>query len=503
MKEKSKLLNLVIVNVEQLQAGLTAQASFDEEGGNVGSSPSATWHLRSYNGAINLNHFSIIMIDGAFCVHDVCGLTYINSSNMPIGLGNSARLRNEDLLKIGDYEIRVLINKDISDNSINECWDEFENENVSELLTDNFLLTDDIVKKENSLSLDVDPLELIDSYEDTSTPDILLPDESEFKNSLISGNGDEQEVDLVTTVVQADSDEDIASAIILKSSSKAARKIKSKEQLYTVNSKKNEERLLMDEDILDLLEEEAMKNYSSENEAVEKTVKAKSTPKAAPKSRAKTTPKASPKTRGKAISKPTSKASLPVSPILNGLGVVVDTSENKDKVQMLQHEVGATLQSCIQGLLDLQKQVKESRYGLMNKNLQPIEDNPLRLGLSYEETVRVLFDEKKSLVHLSGPSAVEESLKTLLIHNDAVQYATNIALEKILDALSPEVLLKRFSRYRRDKPEEDESNSWAWDMYESYYEELTSNRQQGFEKLFWEIFDQSYDQKVRDEHSEY
>ena len=136
------------------------------------------------------------------------------------------------------------------------------------------------------------------------------------------------------------------------------------------------------------------------------------------------------------------------------------------------------------------------------KNLQPIEDNPLRLGLSYEETISTLFDAGKNVVQLSASSAVEESFKTLLIHNEAVQYSANKALEKILEALSPSVLLKRFSRYRKDNPNVEEDNAWAWSMYESYYQELTSNRQQGFEKLFWEIFEQSYDQKVRSEHTE-
>lgn len=44
--------------------------------------------------------------------------------------------------------------------------------------------------------------------------------------------------------------------------------------------------------------------------------------------------------------------------------------------------------------------MSESRFGTLNRNLQPIEDNPLRLGLSYEETIRTLYDADKSVVHL-------------------------------------------------------------------------------------------------------
>ena len=35
-------------------------------------------------------------------------------------------------------------------------------------------------------------------------------------------------------------------------------------------------------------------------------------------------------------------------------------------------------------------------------------------------------------------------------------------------------------------------------MYKSYYEELTSKRQYGFEKLFWEVYSQAYDKALRE-----
>jgi type VI secretion system protein ImpI len=34
-------------------------------------------------------------------------------------------------------------------------------------------------------------------------------------------------------------------------------------------------------------------------------------------------------------------------------------------------------------------------------------------------------------------------------------------------------------------------------MYKNYYQELSSSRQQGFEKLFGEVYAQAYDQALR------
>ena len=44
--------------------------------------------------------------------------------------------------------------------------------------------------------------------------------------------------------------------------------------------------------------------------------------------------------------------------------------------------------------------------------------------------------------------------------------------------------MKRFENYRRSNEVKPSNNAWAWDMYKNYYEELTSKRQYGFEKLF-------------------
>jgi type VI secretion system protein ImpI len=194
---------------------------------------------------------------------------------------------------------------------------------------------------------------------------------------------------------------------------------------------------------------------------------------------------------------------IAAGPMLRGLGVNLSDSKDMASMQALTEEIGASLQAAIRGLLSLHQQVSESRYGMMNKNLQPIEDNPLRLGLSYQKTMQTMFDDERSSVHLSSPSAIEESLANLRHHNEVVQSSASDALHQVVGAFSPDVLLRRFSAYRRPGDSTPESiDAWAWNMYQSYYCELTSDRQQGFEKLFWEIFDQSYDKALRDKQSE-
>jgi len=421
---------------------------------------------------------------------------------MPLGVNKLARLNDEDEIKIGEYEIRIFLNREseLKENShsleqffltkSNSLIDGSDNEKFDhdidlEDITDNVKELDPIVMLDNKKSL-VDEESLIDEAPSVEVAEDFI--NSGFKdNSKISPK----------FTVQADTDNDITAAFGLNDIRRGGSLIEKESKTTKLKKffsksifssekeeeKKNDKQVMetqpMDDNVLDLLEQEVAKTYTKED-----TVKSSS--------------------QYKATYDNSSFENNHVlgGPLMSGLEVSIGSNSSVEEMQALSAEIGSSLRACVQGLLELHSQVKDSRYGMMHRSLQPIEDNPLKLGLSYEETIRTMFDENKSAVHLSATSSVEESLKMIKIHNEAVQYATNIALGQILQALSPDALLKRFSRYNRDQKSSQDEKSWAWGMYENYYKELTSNRQQGFEKLFWEIFEQSYDKKLREKHAE-
>lgn len=181
-----------------------------------------------------------------------------------------------------------------------------------------------------------------------------------------------------------------------------------------------------------------------------------------------------------------------LTPLMRGLGQPLQLQDTQQAHDMLE-EMGKTVRAMVEGLLQLQNE----QAALADKHLRPIEDNPLRLGLDYDETLAVLFAEQKSPVHLSAPAAVAESLHNVRIHHVANQQAIGAALDSILQAFSPQALLGRFEQYRRSGAPGTADEGWAWDMYQHYYRELTSARQQGFDKLFHQVYAQAYDQAVR------
>ncbi|MDX1817622.1 MAG: type VI secretion system-associated FHA domain protein TagH [Marinobacter sp.] len=190
-----------------------------------------------------------------------------------------------------------------------------------------------------------------------------------------------------------------------------------------------------------------------------------------------------------------SRKHIGVVPLINGMDCGLDFADSGE-MHLFLEEAGQTLQATVEGLLALHRG-EDIHHRALRTRLQPIEDNPLRLGESYEDTIQTLFAGQRSPVHLSAPAAVRESLDSLNQHQQATRVAIREALDAILHAFSPEALLRRFHGYRRGLRQSEDEGQWAWDMYQHYYRELNSSRQQGFERLFQEVFDQAYDQHLR------
>lgn len=181
-----------------------------------------------------------------------------------------------------------------------------------------------------------------------------------------------------------------------------------------------------------------------------------------------------------------------ITPLMRGFNAQLPIHSSQEANDFLE-EAGKTLRATVEGLLALQR----SQHGLRDKHLRPLEDNPLRLNMDYDTTLNLLFADQKSPVHLSAPAAVAESLHNLRLHHQANQKAIAQALNTMLDAFSPERLLTRFTHYLRSNERQERDAAWAWEMYRNYYQELSSSRQQGFAKLFGEVYEQAYDQALR------
>lgn len=424
-----------------LESGLIPFVRFTQQGGILGCDINADWRLKDRKGTVHSQHCKILWLDKQFCLEDLCGEVFINKSSLSIGLNHIASLNENDEIQIGPYNIRISLNltPDSLITTTQRVSDMFSENDFSELMKGS---VQNEAEDSRRVSVD-DPMLALDALQHRSY-DNLLDFESEIKKKLdhISLIDTDVVVSNEELTMQTDSEYTQDSAIALKRNT------------YL-------DELTMDKNTLDLLESELYYGLEQPAESLDEHI--------------------------------------PPSPLLRGLGVQIDPLLNSEQMQSLSIDIGAALKSAITGLLSLHNTANQGRYELMNKNMQPIEDNPLRLGLNYEHTVKILFSHDRSPVHLSSAAAIAESLQSIEHHNEAVQSAISEALDYILMAFSPNKLLKRFTQYRKSSDLNLETgDKWAWSMYEKYYEELTSNRQKGFEKLFWEVFEQVYDRKLRE-----
>jgi type VI secretion system protein ImpI len=439
-KRTSEVLKLTVTNPTALGGGATIAHSFTVNGGSIGTAANDTWQLSPHRTGAVAGHAEVRFVDGVFCLIDRSGRTFINSASQPVGRGRRARLNHGDTVSIGRYQIRA----------------ELVAAGASEALED---LAPDDDRLINGAAM-----ALAKSEGGRHTPEAREPLEG-----LAPEGENVASMDPLSHWQQAGRAEDETETGLLASEPAWFAAEASVTDEYRENR--------------DVAVGLPVRNPGKDRDAhrgMEGEVDRMSDTHTATEHQSGTDQ---------------SRRHISGAPLMRGMETGLDFADS-ESMQLFLEEAGQTLKATVEGLLALH-QGEDSRHQALRTRLQPIEDNPLRLGGDYEATVQTLFASQRSPVHLSAPAAVRESLESLNHHQLATREAISEALDAILHAFSPEALLRRFHGYRRGLKNNEEEGRWAWDMYQHYYRELKSSRQQGFERLFQEVFDQAYDQNLR------
>ncbi len=443
-------ITLVVINSERLEGRSTSSHVFHETGGSLGSGAGDDWLLQDHAGRIRPGHAQIQRQDGRFCLIDRSGHTFINHATLPLGRDRRVALRDGDELRLGEYHLRVHLGDRQASQPGTQPLTALINEEQEALAGQGMPLVQVSSAAGMMPPRHDDPLEALGeatpgaSHRDPLTA-LEHPDEEaiDFTDPLLD------ELEGATTVAADYHPRGRHETVRTEPT------IRRHEDTTEMNRE-------MDERLLNDLERSVGEQL--EDRWQEAT--------------------------------PVATGHVGADPLLRALGADLRFRDSEEQQAFLE-EAGNTLRAAIDGLQALHQAQDDSRYPLRDRRLQPIEDNPLRLGQPYGETVETLFSARRSPVHLSAPAAVAECLAHQGQHQAAVEEAIGQALQSILDAFAPDALLKRFHAYRGAGNRLEDEGGWAWEMYRHYYQELNSGRQQGFAKLFWEVFEQAYDQSVR------
>lgn len=99
-------LRLSVSNPTRIGIGCTPVHSVDHRGGTIGSGD-ASWCLADDRGWIASRHAELFSRDGAFCLRDLAGMTWINGAEEPLGAGSVVELREGDQIRLGALIVSV------------------------------------------------------------------------------------------------------------------------------------------------------------------------------------------------------------------------------------------------------------------------------------------------------------------------------------------------------------------------------------------------------------
>ncbi|OLS63969.1 type VI secretion system-associated FHA domain protein TagH [Pseudomonas putida] len=433
-------LLLVVDNPQELQQGSTPRHLFDAKGGSIGSQH-AKWTLSDRLGRVEPRHCEVRYQDGGFLIIDCCGETRVNDQTQALGTGAYGQLSDGDKLHIGLYRISVHLGQDLGETDDPDS----QGAGLGQVSGDFMTALPEAAPQASDGEPHQPPGQAgFQALGARPGPGGLL-DPLEALDAASGGAADSLDSHHYGHTPMA------AQADVATTRSEA---------VYGIPKHAPGETFMSEQD--------------SHHPAAQDWIQ-------------------------RQFSGQTQPAGL-VEPLVDGIGASVGTVDELDAYALL-NEAGRTLGALIRGLAALNAPATDDRQriSLAGRTLQPIEDNPLRLGQSYPDTVRALFAAERSVVHLSPSAAVEESLEQLRRQQIAMHQAISAGLAALLQAFSPEQLEQRFQRYRPARGGQAATADWAWHMYGHYYEELKSGRQQGFDKLFWEVFEQAFDQALRAE----
>lgn len=185
-------------------------------------------------------------------------------------------------------------------------------------------------------------------------------------------------------------------------------------------------------------------------------------------------------------------------PLMEALGLT-HVPIPDERIPGLLRDIGAALRQAIEGLHEAYAShdgAGDPSFRISSAQLQPLEDNPIKFADSGAEAVAVLFNSRRA-VHLGAEDAVRECLEGMRIHRAAVATGTAAGLQAVVASFGPDALARRFAKYAPDAGLAGDGG-WLWDMFTQYFEEAGRHRSHGLRRLFDEVYAQSYDRHVRD-----
>ncbi len=195
-----------------------------------------------------------------------------------------------------------------------------------------------------------------------------------------------------------------------------------------------------------------------------------------------------------AASRPASKSDMI---LMSALGFA-DRNLSDEKIQELSQTVGELLRDMVGGMM----KILTSRSSIKNEfrmsvtTIQPVENNPLKFSVNVDDALENMF-LKKGNAYKAPRQAVEEGFVGIAEHQIAVLSGMRAAFKGVLERFDPAVLEKRFDKQNKGGLIPGSKNAKNWELYNDYYNDLTSDIDNSFQYLFGDDFVRAYEDQLQ------
>ena len=178
-----------------------------------------------------------------------------------------------------------------------------------------------------------------------------------------------------------------------------------------------------------------------------------------------------------------------------GLGSWKLSDQKKLEVSSI---VGQLVRESLQGLmqaLSFRKKIKEE-FRINVTTIQPVENNPLKFSANIEDALENMFI-KENKAYMKPLDAVREGFQGISEHQIAVLAGIQAAFRGMIERLDPELLEKRFEKYRKAGVIKVGQKGKNWDSYKEFHQDLVNNMDNSFQYLFGHDFMRAYEDQLQ------
>lgn len=482
-----------IVKIPDSASDTKTTHTFTQQGGTIGRSSENAWSLEDPERFISSRHTEISFENGQYYLTDIStNGTFSNGSSVPIGKGNTVKLKDGDKFSLGDYEFLVsawqedqpvsannYANSPFAESSSfsdpfqsHQEQDYFSSANSMQgggfgdpfgghisssepLFSSDFEETDPLAFFDKSKP-NADSFALNNSYSQSSHSDqadalnqsIIWP-ESRIESGAIPDDWD-IEMGLKPSNSTPKSPNPFIEPVIEPVVQKSA--------LELTNEK--------------ILAELALLKQQAKEFANQKPV-------------------------AKTENIPARSVNQNDKTLIDSLGL---SSENlsDEKIIEITNVVGLLVRETVTGMM----QVLSSRSSIKNEfrmnvtTIQPVENNPLKFSANVDDAMNNMFI-KDGNSYKKPVDAIKEGFEGIAEHQIAILAGIRTAFKGVLERFNPDELEKRFEKYNKSGIIPGMTKAKNWESYTRYYHDLVDDMDNSFQHLFGYEFVQAYEEQLQ------